>query len=93
MKKKSTKLTTKAGDALPVTRKVAEGMRPMRELAPEMVERFQKERRKRGRPMGRNKSVVSMSLDKDILDMLRAGGAGWQTRVNDLLRAAVGLGS
>ncbi len=85
------KLTNKSGDALALSRSDIKQMRPIKKLAPEMVARFQKERRGRGRPAGRNKAVVSVSLDKDILAALRASGVGWQTRVNDLLRAAVGL--
>ncbi|CAN5715398.1 BrnA antitoxin family protein [soil metagenome] len=47
-------------------------------------------RRPRGRPAGsvaeRTKVVVSMRVDPDVLEALRSTGAGWQTRVNDLLR-------
>jgi uncharacterized protein (DUF4415 family) len=32
-----------------------------------------------------------MRLDSDLLLALRATGAGWQTRINDMLRKAVGL--
>lgn len=62
--------------------------RPAREVAPKIVEASL---RLRGRPTGRTKEVISLSLDKDVLAALRASGAGWQTRVNDLLKAAVGI--
>ncbi len=45
---------------------------------------------RRGRPpTGNAKPVVSLRLDVDVLAKLREGGPGWQTRVNDILRAAV----
>lgn len=49
-----------------------------------------------GRPVGRPKlerpkRAVNLRLDADVIDAFRAGGAGWQTRMNDALRKAVGL--
>lgn len=46
----------------------------------------------RGRPAGTaKKESVHISLDKDIVSKLRASGAGWQTRLNEMLRVAMGL--
>lgn len=46
--------------------------------------------RRIGRPKGSStKQLVSLRLDRDVLDHFRAGGPGWQTRINDALRAAV----
>ena len=40
-----------------------------------------------GRPTGSgNKEQVALRIDKDVLSSFRAGGAGWQTRMNDALR-------
>lgn len=44
-----------------------------------------------GRPKGSNKEQVAIRLDKDVLERLRADGPGWQSRVNETLRKAVGL--
>lgn len=49
------------------------------------------------RPMGRPrlekpKATFTMRIDQDVLTALRATGAGWQTRVNDLLKKAVAKG-
>ncbi len=48
---------------------------------------------RRGRPPGSvaasTKQAVKLRLDPDLLAALRASGAGWQTRVNAILRAAV----
>lgn len=46
---------------------------------------------RRGRPTGSNKSQVTVKLDNDVLEHLRAGGRGWQTRMNAALREALGL--
>ena len=39
--------------------------------------------------MPRNKVPVSIRIDADVVEALRAMGTGWQTRVNALLRAYV----
>lgn len=45
-----------------------------------------------GRPKSENPKVaVSLRLDQDILTRFKASGPGWQTRMNDALRDAVGL--
>ena len=37
------------------------------------------------------KRQVTLRLDGDVVDRFRAGGPGWQTRINAALRGAVGL--
>jgi uncharacterized protein (DUF4415 family) len=37
------------------------------------------------------KEPVKLRLDADVLAALRASGAGWQTRINDALRASLKL--
>ena len=45
---------------------------------------------KRGRPRLENpKQQVTLRLDADLVDQLRASGKGWQSRVNDIIRKAV----
>lgn len=48
------------------------------------------------RPAGRPKKdapkeAVSIRLDPDVVAHFRAGGPGWQSRINAALRKAVGL--
>jgi uncharacterized protein (DUF4415 family) len=47
----------------------------------------------RGRPPQRDraKQQVTLRLDPDVLARFREGGPGWQGRINDALRKAVGL--
>ena len=61
--------------------------RPARDAVPHIVEAV----RRRGRPRGESKTLITLRLDKELIATLRAGGEGWQTRINELLRAAVGL--
>ena len=43
-----------------------------------------------GRPrIPRRKLQITARLDPDVLDFLRSGGPGWQTRMNDILRRAM----
>ena len=47
---------------------------------------------RRGRPKAAaTKEAVKLRLDADLLAALRATGDGWQTRINDMLRASMHL--
>ena len=43
-------------------------------------------RKQRGRPVGSDKESTTIRFDRDILEAFRAGGPGWQTRMNAALR-------
>ena len=43
----------------------------------------------RGAQKAPTKKAVSIRLDADLVDRLRASGRGWQGRVNELLRRAL----
>jgi uncharacterized protein (DUF4415 family) len=44
--------------------------------------------KKMGRPISESKKrAVSIRLDPDVLDAVKATGDGWQTRINDVLRS------
>ncbi len=46
----------------------------------------------RGRPRkAAPKEAVNIRLDPDVLAHFRAGGPGWQSRINQALRKAAGL--
>ena len=36
------------------------------------------------------KEQVTLRIDQDVLEYFRAGGPGWQDRINDALRKAAG---
>lgn len=47
---------------------------------------------RRGRPRLANpKQPVLLRIDPEVISRFKAGGEGWQTRMNDALRKAVGL--
>jgi uncharacterized protein (DUF4415 family) len=54
---------------------------------------FKQLRPMRGRPpVAIKRPMLSMRVDPDVLEHLRASGKGWQTKVNALLRQAVKQG-
>lgn len=74
-------------DAPELTDELLAQMRPAREvLPPELLAQF---RPARGRPPSDSPKVaVSIRLDADVVARFKATGAGWQTRMNEALRAA-----
>lgn len=59
---------------------------------PEWQAKFASAPLRRGRPKSAVTKVrTTLRLDPDVLAAFRAGGAGWQTRINDALRKAAGL--
>ncbi len=58
--------------------------RPGHEILPEIM-------RRAGRPKSQNpKQLVSIRLDRDVVEGLRATGTGWQSRANQALRDYLG---
>jgi uncharacterized protein (DUF4415 family) len=45
---------------------------------------------RRGRPpAGKRKQLITLRIDPDIIDAFKEGGPGWQTRMSDVLKAAL----
>lgn len=93
VKKVAAAIEADAGQALPGLREAlaeAKAGRAGRVHTPEQVVA-----RRRGRPVGSVASVskepVKLRLDPDVVAALRATGDGWQTRINDMLRASLSL--
>ena len=42
---------------------------------------------RQGLPVAARKAAISLRLDADVLDWFKAQGAGYQTRINAVLRA------
>ena len=50
-------------------------------------EKFDKAAVRRGRPrVAKPKVSTTIRLSPDVIDHFKAGGRGWQTRINDALR-------
>ena len=61
--------------------------RPFAEVFPELAASI-----RRGRPPVPNpKKQVTLRIDTDVVERFRAGGPGWQSRMNAALRKAAGL--
>jgi uncharacterized protein (DUF4415 family) len=60
--------------------------RPFPEVFPEIANRLRDARMQRPA-----KKVVSLKLDADVVDRFRSGGRDWRSRINAVLRKAVGL--
>lgn len=61
-------------------------MRPFAEAFPEMAEKL---RRARGLQKAPTKELISIRLDRDVVEHFRTTGTGWQSRLNAFLRGAV----
>lgn len=76
-----------------LTEEFFKNARPASEVLPTEVYNQLMTLRGRGRPRGsvaaQTKDQVTLRLDHDVLEALKATGRGWQTRVNDLLRADI----
>lgn len=51
------------------------------------VEKIVRDIVRQGLPAALGKAAISLRLDADVLDWFRAQGAGYQTRINAVLRA------
>jgi uncharacterized protein (DUF4415 family) len=76
-----------AVDSPPLTEKMLQGMRPVRERMPPEI--FAKLTKGRGPQKTPTKELVSLRVDRDVLEHFRSTGKGWQVRVNDALREAI----
>ena len=60
--------------------------RPLSEFDPELYAAI---RKARGRPKVETpKQQVSLRLDPEVIEKFKATGKGWQSRINDVLKAA-----
>ena len=67
-----------------------ERARPMTEVLPQAAQRAFRT----GRPrLERPKKQVTVRVDADILEAMKATGPRWQTRVNSVLRASIETGA
>lgn len=66
-----------------MTKTMIAGLRPVSEETLAIASRG------RGRPPSEApKETISLRVDQDVLAHFRAGGPGWQTRMNEALRKA-----
>lgn len=64
--------------------------RPFAEVLPDLAAAMRKNLG--GRPRADSpKQAVSLRLDAEVISRFKAGGPGWQSRMNEALRKSVGL--
>jgi uncharacterized protein (DUF4415 family) len=84
-------------DAAEATDEEIAQARPFVEAFPDLAESIVRARpdlaetvrRARGRPkLEKSRRQISIRLDPDVIEKFKATGKGWQTRINEVLRAA-----
>jgi uncharacterized protein (DUF4415 family) len=89
MPKRRPALTDEEGEVRELTREDFRGMRPVREVMPELIEAIEEFRRKLGRPKAEAPKVhIGFRLASDVVASIRASGRGYNARVEQALRAA-----
>ncbi|KQP44616.1 BrnA antitoxin family protein [Pseudorhodoferax sp. Leaf274] len=84
-------LTDADGEVRELAAEDLAGFRPAQEVLPPALQATLGVRR-RGPQKTPTKVVTTIRIDPDILEALKATGPGWQTRVNDALRADIRAG-
>jgi uncharacterized protein (DUF4415 family) len=62
--------------------------RPASELPPDLLKAFP---RTRGPQKSPRKVAVSIRLSSEVVDRFKAGGPGWQARIDEALKKALGI--
>jgi uncharacterized protein (DUF4415 family) len=80
-------LTDRAGEVRELTHDDIAEMKPFKDVFPDLHESW---KRGRGRPPKEQpKQRLTLRLDADIVAWLKQQGAGYQTRINNILREAM----
>ena len=74
-------------DDSPLTAKELATLRPLGEVFPDLADWSRK--RKRARAGEAHKQAVSIRLSPEVIAFYKGKGAGWQTRIDETLRAIV----
>lgn len=85
MRKRSKSKGRAYADDAPLTAAELKRLRPLRDVFPELAA-YSRRRAKKGEEA---KQAVSIRLSPDVLRHFKAQGAGWQTRIDEALRAIV----
>lgn len=75
-------------DNPPLTPEDWKNMRPAEELPPDILALFPRTKL-RGAQKAPTKVPVSLRLSREVVDHYRATGDGWQTRIDEALKAAI----
>jgi uncharacterized protein (DUF4415 family) len=87
MSKKLKPLTTKTGEVRALTRADFARARPLKDVFPELAA-YSRSRAAKGEVA---KQAVSIRLSPEVITYFKGRGPGWQTRINDALKAFVSV--
>ncbi len=73
-----------------IARQIAEDPDVAPEWTEEEDQMLKRKPGQRGAQKTPTKESITLRLDRDVLAYFRAQGAGWQSRINEALRAAMG---
>ncbi len=76
-------------DAPEFTSEEMAAAKPFAETFPELAASG---RRARGKQKAPTKQLVSLRLDRSVIDAFKAKGPGWQRRMNEALKKSIGGG-
>jgi uncharacterized protein (DUF4415 family) len=64
--------------------------KPLSEMiSPELFEKLKRLRGQRGPQKQPTKQLISLRIDRDIIEKFKSDGPGWQSRLNETLRKAL----
>lgn len=81
---------TEDADNPPLSQAELDQMRPAEAVLPHLVRAYKRSRGPQKAPV---KERVAIRLDADVVEHFRATGSGWQTRLNDALKAQIKQGA
>ncbi len=81
--------TNEVSDSPEITAEEMAKARPFSEVFPELAESA---KRVRGKQKAPTKQLVSLRLDREVVDAYKSKGAGWQSLINETLKNAVKSG-
>jgi uncharacterized protein (DUF4415 family) len=79
-----------SNDAPELTPELAATLQPLEKVDPQLAA-FVRRGGRPALPERDRKRRVTIMLDPDVIEHFKAGGRGWQTRINAALRKAAGL--
>lgn len=76
-------------DAVESTLDEFKAMRPTSKAHPEVVAQYRRAQGERGPQKAPTKERITIRIDAEVLDFFKAGGSGWQTRLDQVLKEYV----
>lgn len=90
------KIRTEKYDDAPLTSAELKRLRPARDVDPKLVAAYEagklRYRGQRGKQKSPVKSLISLRVDREVLDYFRSKGKGWQSLMNTALKAFADVG-